>query len=81
MFEVPNYCCHVLKRFSVFSYGVLIWEMLSGDTPYKGLESTTIIYKSQRGELDNLPLKQSFPKDYKQLLNGKFELCMIIRQY
>ena len=60
-----------------FSYGIVIWEMLSGDIPHKGKEPTEIIHKSQAGELFTLHVAQSFPEHYKLLLNSKFKLCMI----
>ena len=55
--------------------------MLSGDIPYKDLEKTAIIHKSQTGELSTLPIAQLFPGQYKLLLNSEFKSCMIIRTY
>ena len=61
----------VSVRFYCFSYGVVIWEMVTGDTPHKGLEPTTIIHKAIKGELDNLKIEKSFPLFLKQLLKSE----------
>ena len=61
------------------SYGVVIWEMLSGDIPHYGLQPSAMIVKSISGELGNLPVKQSFPEDYKLLIKSKFKTCVIIQ--
>lgn len=59
-----------------FSLGVVIWEMLSGDVPHKGLDQRTIMFKSQNGQLDNLPIEHSVPDEFKVILNGEFKLCI-----
>ena len=65
-------------RFVTFSYGVVIWEMLSGVIPHKGIEPITMILKEIHGEMDHLIIEQSFPEDYKLLLNSEFKLGIII---
>lgn len=53
--------------------------MLYGEIAYKGMSEIAFVCKSIKKELENLPIEQSFPDDYKQLLSSKFKtgiLCI-----
>jgi serine/threonine protein kinase len=80
-YMAPEVLKHQLlsKASDIWSFGVVIWEMLSGVYPHKGLEPSAIMSKSISGELDNLPLAQSFPEEYKLLLSRCWESSHIER--
>lgn len=56
-----------------FSYGVVMWEMLTGELPHKDLVDGTIMLKAMSGQL-TLPIPESKPNVYKELLYGKLML-------
>ena len=49
------------KASDVWSYGVLLWELLTGETPYKGVNDMVIAYKVAIGQL-NLPIPSTCPQ-------------------
>ena len=53
-----------------FSYGVVLWEILTRRIPYEGLEDGFIINQIVTGQL-RLSVPESVPNVYKKLLLGK----------
>ena len=51
----------------VWSYGVLLWEFITGERPYKGLEEFAIAYQVAQNKL-SLPIPSTCPEDYKQVM-------------
>jgi len=49
------------------SYGVVLWEMLTSETPYKGLEDHQVIFGVGSNKL-SLPIPATCPQRFKQLL-------------
>lgn len=52
------------------SYGVVLWELLSGEIPYKDVDSSAIMYGVGNNSL-RLPIPKTCPDGYKVLV----ELC------
>jgi len=49
------------------SYGVVLWEMLTSETPYKGLEDHQVIFGVGSNKL-SLPIPATCPQSFKHLL-------------
>ena len=64
-------CCHILTYYqSCHSYGVVVWELLSGEIPYQGLEGVAIAFGIGTFTL-SLPIPEDCPVTFKELLSGK----------
>jgi len=55
----------------LLSYGVVVWEMLTGKIPHEGLVLGQLVTMAVKGELLCLPIPESAPKAFKQLVSGK----------
>ena len=49
------------------SYGVVAWELLTGETPYKGIENYAVAYGVAINKL-TLPIPTTSPSDFRNLL-------------
>lgn len=49
------------------SFGVVLWEMLTGEVPYKDVDSSAIIWGVGNNSL-HLPVPESCPDSFKLLL-------------
>ena len=64
-------CCHILTYYQFcYSYGVVVWELLSGEIPYQGLEGVAIAFGIGTFTL-SLPIPEDCPVTFKELLTGK----------
>jgi len=52
------------------SYGVVVWELLTGEIPYQGLEGVAIAFGIGTFTL-SLPIPDDCPVVFKELLTGK----------
>lgn len=52
------------------SYGVVLWELLTGETPYKGIDPLTIAYGVGVNKL-TLPIPTTCPQPFRELMQGK----------
>jgi len=58
------------------SYGVVLWEMLTSEMPYKGLEDHQVIFGVGSNKL-SLPIPATCPQPFKQLLQCTYRiLCL-----
>ena len=56
--------------FSLCSYGVVVWELLTGETPYKGIDSLAVAYGVAVNKL-TLPIPSTCPTVFKALLESE----------
>lgn len=65
-------CCPLLTLSFLFcSYGVVVWELLTGEIPYKGLEGVAIAFGIGTFTL-SLPIPEDCPVAFKELLTGEY---------
>ncbi|XP_028982096.1 mitogen-activated protein kinase kinase kinase 10 isoform X1 [Diachasma alloeum] len=53
----------------VWSYGVLLWELLTGETPYKGIDALAVAYGVAVNKL-TLPIPSTCPQPWKYLMQA-----------
>ncbi|XP_058062388.1 mitogen-activated protein kinase kinase kinase 11-like [Anopheles bellator] len=61
------------KASDVWSYGVLLWELLTGETPYKGFDSLSVAYGVAVNTLA-LPIPKTCPEAWGRLMKGCWEI-------
>lgn len=61
--------CDFQCFFSPFSYGVVIWELLTGQVPYHGIEAMAIAYGTAMNKL-TLPIPSTCPEAFADLMRG-----------
>ncbi|KAG7197645.1 hypothetical protein KM043_016469 [Ampulex compressa] len=55
------------EKVDIWSYGVVLWELLSGEVPYKDVDSSAIIWGVGNNSL-HLPIPASCPEGYRLLV-------------
>lgn len=60
-----------VRIFMIFidSYGVLLWELLTGETPYKGIDALAVAYGVAVNKL-TLPIPSTCPQPWRVLMEG-----------
>jgi tRNA A-37 threonylcarbamoyl transferase component Bud32 len=58
------------KASDVWSYGVVVWELLTGEMPYKGIDSLAVAYGVAVNKL-TLPIPSTCPALFRKLLECK----------
>uniref|UniRef100_A0A1B0CDE5 mitogen-activated protein kinase kinase kinase n=1 Tax=Lutzomyia longipalpis TaxID=7200 RepID=A0A1B0CDE5_LUTLO len=65
-------CGTYSKASDVWSYGVLLWELLTGETPYKGFDSLSVAYGVAVNTLA-LPIPKTCPEAWGKLMKSCWE--------
>lgn len=52
------------------SFGVLLWELLTGEVPYRGIDCLAVAYGVAVNKL-TLPIPSTCPEPFAQLMAGK----------
>ena len=60
----------------MFSYGIVLWELLTGETPYKGINDMAIAYGVAMNKL-NLHVPSTCPQDWRGLMEGERNIFII----
>ncbi|XP_017782387.1 PREDICTED: mitogen-activated protein kinase kinase kinase 11-like isoform X2 [Nicrophorus vespilloides] len=60
------------KASDVWSYGVLLWELLTGETPYKGIDTLAVAYGVAANKL-TLPIPSTCPQPWRELMEACWE--------
>ncbi|XP_008549670.1 mitogen-activated protein kinase kinase kinase 13-A isoform X2 [Microplitis demolitor] len=55
------------EKVDIWSYGVVVWELLSGEIPYKDVDSSAIIWGVGNNSL-HLPIPKNWPEGYQLLV-------------
>jgi mitogen-activated protein kinase kinase kinase 9 len=57
------------KASDVWSYGIVLWEILTGETPYKGIDALAVAYGVAVKKL-TLPIPTTCPTPWKNLMQS-----------
>lgn len=63
----------VARYFSLLpllSYGVLLWELLTGEVPFRGIDGLAVAYGVAMNKLA-LPIPSTCPEPFAKLMEGK----------
>ena len=73
---------HSAPVFSVFlfflSYGVLLWELLTGEVPFRGIDGLAVAYGVAMNKLA-LPIPLTCPEPFARLMEGKKVKTFLLR--
>lgn len=56
------------------SYGVLLWELLTGEVPFRGIDGLAVAYGVAMNKLA-LPIPSTCPEPFAKLMEGKWSLA------
>lgn len=60
----------MLPSFFNNSYGVLLWELLTGEVPFRGIDCLAVAYGVAMNKLA-LPIPSTCPEPFARLMEGK----------
>lgn len=60
-----------VKNITFCSYGVLLWELLTGEVPYRGIDGLAVAYGVAVNKL-TLPIPSTCPEQFAKLMKGTY---------
>lgn len=57
------------KSSDIWSYGVLLWELLTGEMPYKNIDALAVAYGVAVNRL-TLPIPKTCPEPFSKIMQG-----------
>lgn len=60
---------HLTVKILLCSYGVLLWELLTGEVPYRGIDGLAVAYGVAVNKL-TLPIPSTCPEPFAKLMKG-----------
>lgn len=73
LYYFSNILCLILCLFfPSTSYGVLLWELLTGEVPYRGIDGLAVAYGVAVNKL-TLPIPSTCPEPFAKLMEGTFD--------
>lgn len=64
MFKLQTLCLSLS-----LSYGVLLWELLTGEVPFRGIDGLAVAYGVAMNKL-SLPIPSTCPEPFARLMEG-----------
>jgi len=64
----------ILSIFFFSSFGVLLWECLTGEIPYKGFDQMQVAFGIATNKYA-LPIPSTCPEEFSQLMKGFLRVC------
>ena len=67
----------------LYSFGVLLWECLTGEIPYKGFDQMQVAFGIATNKY-SLPIPSTCPEEFSQLMKGRMVVlfCLFfIKEY
>lgn len=61
------------------SYGVLLWELLTGEVPFRGIDGLAVAYGVAMNKLA-LPIPSTCPEPFARLMEGESHFPFFISQ-
>jgi serine/threonine protein kinase len=70
---------HLQRVFTIvsFSFGVLLWECLTGEIPYKGFDQMQVAFGIATNKY-SLPIPSTCPEEFSQLMKGIFHFIVFL---
>lgn len=66
------------KASDIWSYGVLLWELLTGEMPYKNIDALAVAYGVAVNRL-SLPIPKTCPEPFAKIMQGIIILCIFLK--
>lgn len=64
----------------LYSYGVLLWELLTGEVPYRGIDGLAVAYGVAVNKL-TLPIPSTCPEPFAKLMKGIYTAFLYFKMY
>jgi serine/threonine protein kinase len=69
MINIHDYCDQRMSN-ALFSFGVLLWECLTGELPYQGFDQMQVAFGIATNKY-SLPIPSTCPEEFAQLMKSK----------
>lgn len=68
--ETSGVACGIILPLPACSFGVLLWELLTGEVPYREIDALAVAYGVAMNKL-TLPIPSTCPEPFARLLEGE----------